>query len=136
MKRLGLMHLLLLVAVTVGCSQKVAFRETPDAPAAMGQARVTTDDNNNTRIELDIEHLAPPQNLTPPKSVYVVWVESPGGKVANMGQIAVKDDRSAEFAAVTPLRVLRVIVTAEDRALVQTPSPQVVLTTGVFRADG
>lgn len=127
---------LLLVLVTFGCSQKVAFRETPDAPAAMGKANIITDDNNNTRIELDIDHLAPPQNLTPPKAVYVVWVESPGGKVVNMGQVVVADDRSAEFQAVTPLRVLRIIVTAEEQALVQRPSEQIVLTTGLFRVDG
>jgi hypothetical protein len=122
-----------LAIITLGCSQQVAFRETPDAPAALGQAKVSTDGNNNTRIALNIEHLAPPQNLTPPKSVYVVWAEAPEGKTANLGQIVVGSDRSAEFQAVTPLKVFRILITAEDRALARSPSQQVVLTTDVFR---
>jgi len=123
----------LFAIITLGCSQKVAFRETPDAPAALGQAKVSTDGNNNTRIALNIEHLAPPQNLTPPKSVYVVWAEAPEGKTANLGQIVVGNDRSASFQAVTPLKIFRILITAEDRALAQSPSQQVVLTTDVFR---
>jgi hypothetical protein len=130
--RLGL--ILLLLVFTVGCAQTVAFRETPDAPAAKGEAKITTDDNNNTRVELDIRHLAPPQNLTPPKSAYVVWAEAPDGRTENLGQIVAGSDRSARFQTVTPLKVFRILVTAEDRALAQSPSQQVVLTTDVFRA--
>jgi hypothetical protein len=125
---------LLLLVFTLGCAQTVAFRETPEAPAAKGEAKITTDNNNNTRVELEIRHLAPPQNLTPPKSVYVVWAESPDGRTENLGQIIAGSDRSAEFQTVTPLKVFRILVTAEDRALAQSPSQQVVLTTDTFRA--
>jgi hypothetical protein len=125
---------LLLGLVLFGCSQTVALRETPEAPAAIGQAKISTDDNNNTRIELKIEHLAPPQNLTPPKSVYVVWAEPPDGKPINLGQVVVGQDRDASFETVTPLKVFRVFLTAEDRPLPDAPSPQVVVATDVFRA--
>jgi hypothetical protein len=124
---------LVLALITIGCAQKIAFRETPDAPAALGEAKVSTDGNNNTRIELKMEHLAPPQNLTPPKSVYVVWAQPPDGDATNLGQVVVGRERSANFQTVTPLKVFRIFVTAEDRALAQSPSEQVVLATDVFR---
>jgi hypothetical protein len=124
---------LALALITIGCAQKIALRETPDAPAALGEAKVSTDGNNNTRIELKMEHLAPPQNLTPPKSVYVVWAQPPDGDATNLGQVVVGRERSANFQTVTPLKVFRIFVTAEDRALAQAPSEQVVLATDVFR---
>jgi hypothetical protein len=127
---------LLLILVTTSCAQTVPFRETPHAPAALGEAKVSIGENNNTRIDLDIRHLAPPQNLTPPKSVYVVWVEAPDGKFANLGQITPGRDRSVEFRAVTPLRVFRIFITAEDRVLAGSPSDQIVLSTDVFRVRG
>ena len=125
----------LLLIFATSCAQTVAFRETPDAPAALGEAKIRADRNNNTRVELDVRHLAPPQNLTPPKSAYVVWFESPEGKTLNMGQLIVGSDRRARFDAVTPLKVLRVLITAEDRVLAESPSNQVVLRTETFRAD-
>jgi hypothetical protein len=125
---------LLLLLFATSCAQTVAFRETPQAPAALGEAKIETDRNNNTRVELDIRHLAPPQNLTPPKSAYIVWFESPEGRAVNMGQLTVGSDRRARFSAVTPFKVLRVLVTAEDRVLAESPGEQVVLRTETFRA--
>jgi hypothetical protein len=127
---------LLWIFVTASCAQTVPFRETPHAPAALGEAKVRVGENNNTRIELDIRHLAPPQNLTPPKSAYVVWVQAPDGKFTNLGQITPGPNRRVEFRAVTPLRVFRIFITAEDRALAGSPSDQIVLSTDVFRVRG
>lgn len=127
---------LLLVLVTASCAQTVPFRETPQAPAALGEAKVRVGENNNTRIDLDIRHLAPPQNLTPPKSVYVVWVQAPDGKFTNLGQITPDLSRRVDFSAVTPLRVFRILITAENRVLAGSPSDQIVLSTDVFRVRG
>jgi hypothetical protein len=125
-----------LCALVVGCAQTVALRTTPQAPAAVGEAKITQDQNNNTRIELKVDHLAPARNLTPPKSVYVVWAQAPDGRTINLGQLIVVSDRRGELRAVTPLKVFRIIITAEDEPLARTPNGQVVLETDNFRAAG
>jgi hypothetical protein len=125
-----------LLALTLGCAQTVALRKAPEVPAALGEAKITTDENNNTRIELTVEHLAPARNLTPPKSVYVVWAQAPEGRTMNLGQLVVGPDRRGDFRAVTPLKVFRIVITAEDEPLARAPSEQVVLQTDLFRTAG
>ncbi len=125
--------IVVVLALTSACAQTVGLRETPQAPAALGKAKITTDKNDNTRIDLKVEHLAPAQNLSPSKSVYVVWAEAPEGRTTNLGQLRVGDDRSAEFKATTPLKVFRIVITAEDQPLAPGPSGQVVLETDYLR---
>jgi hypothetical protein len=46
---------------------------------------------------MTVEHLANPQNLTPPASVYVVWVQETGGSPENQGQLKVDKNLKAQF---------------------------------------
>jgi hypothetical protein len=55
--------------------------------------------------------LAPPQNLTPRKSVYVVW-----DRTVNLGQMIVGQDRASEFVGIIPLYEFRILVTAEEQS--------------------
>ncbi|MGH7874590.1 MAG: hypothetical protein ACREQO_20560 [Candidatus Binatia bacterium] len=124
-----------LVVFRIGCAQKIAVRRTAEVPAALAEAKITKTDNNNTRIELEVQHLAPPQNLVPKKSVYVVWAQAPQGRTINLGQMIVGQDRASEFIGITPLKEFRIIVTAEELPATATPSSQVVLSTEVFRVS-
>lgn len=119
----------------IGCAQKIAVRGSADVPAALAETKITRTDNNNSRIQLEVRHLAPPQNLTPKKSVYVVWAQAPQGRTINLGQMIVGQDRSSEFVGITPLYEFRILVTAEDLPTATTPSNQVVLSTDVFRVS-
>jgi hypothetical protein len=120
----------------VGCAQTVDLRVSPDVPAATAEAKITKDDNDNTVVEVKAEYLARPQNLTPPKSVYVVWAQAPQGRTINLGQMQVGPDRTGYFRGKTPLQVFRVLVTAEDLPAAPTPSPQVIFSSDVFSARG
>lgn len=122
----------LVLVFGMGCAQKVAVRRSPDVPAAVAEARITRTNNNNSKIELEVRHLAPPQNLTPKKSVYVVWAQAPQGRTINLGQIIVGQDRASEFVGITPLYEFRILVTAEEQSTAVTPSNHVVLSTDVF----
>jgi hypothetical protein len=65
--------------VGAGCAQRVEFIGSPTVPAATAEAKVTRDRNNNSQVDLQVRYLAPPENLSPPKSLYVVWVEGSQG---------------------------------------------------------
>jgi len=122
----------ILMVFLFGCAQTVAFRGSPGAPAALGEAKVSTDDNGNAVVKVEIEHLAPPENLSPPKMLYVVWAQTANGRYVNLGQMTVGQNRVGQFNGVTPLKEFRLVVTAEDIPATITPSKQEILTTAMF----
>jgi hypothetical protein len=133
-----LMTLGLISAVTMlglGCAQKVALRNSPDVPAAVGEAKITRDENKNSVVEVDIQHLVPPDTLKPPKKVYGAWAQSPDGKNMNLGQLKVGEDRRARLKATTPMQRFRIIVTAEDTPTATFPSPNIVFSSNMIDAD-
>jgi hypothetical protein len=125
---------LLIGMIGLGCAQKVALRNSPYIPAAIGEAKITRDQNKNAIVELDIQHLAPSENLQPPKKVYVVWSQAPDGKNINLGQLTVGSDRRGRLKSPTPMQVFRIIVTGEDVASAASPSPQIVFSSDYIRA--
>lgn len=124
-----------LMALLFGCAQTVALRTTPAVPAALGQAKVSQDDNGNATIDIEVEHLSPPENLSPAKTVYVVWAQAPQGRVINLGQMIVGNNRVGKFRSVTPLTNFRIVITGEDLPAVASPSQQEIFTTEVFTVN-
>jgi hypothetical protein len=124
---------LLVGIVGFGCAQKVALRNAPEVPAAIGEAKITRDQNRNAIVDLEIRHLAPSENLQPPKKVYVVWSQAPDGKTINLGQLTVGADRRAILKSPTPMQVFRILVTAEDVASAGFPSSQIVFSSDYIR---
>lgn len=118
-----------------GCAQRVALRNAPDVPAAVGEAKITRDQNKNAIVDLQIEHLAPSENLQPPKKTYVVWSQAPDGKNINLGQLTVGSDRRGTLKSPTPMQVFRIIVTAENVPTAAFPSSQIVFSTDYIRAS-
>jgi len=105
-------------------------------PAAEGQVKVKKDDNNNYSVKVSVENLAEANRLPQPKSVYVVWADTPNG-VQNLGQLNVdkgflSGKLKANLETVTPYKPSRVFVTAEDAATVSYPGSYVVLNTNSF----
>lgn len=115
-----------------GCGkQKVPLPTSMMLPAATGQAKVSKDDNGNTRVNVKVQHFAQPQRLQPPKSVYVVWVETPERQMYNLGQLRIKDNLEGELTGITPFKVFQIVITAENYPTVTTPSSDVVMWTSV-----
>lgn len=105
----------------------IPLRSGTAVPAAIGKLEYSTDRNGNTALEIKAEHLAPPQNLTPPKQDYVVWIEAPGQPAENKGVLRVNNDQQASIKMITPHKNFDVFVTAEDNPAVTTPSGTEVL---------
>lgn len=135
MKNRRLVLLSAMLVFLYGCAQTIAMRGTPEVPAALGEAKVSKDDNGNTVIAIEVNHLAPPENLNPRKSVYVVWAQAPQGRTINLGQMTVGSNRVGEFRGVTPLHQFRILITAEDIPAVASPGKHEILMTDVFSVN-
>lgn len=134
MKRIILFAAATMVISLSGCAKEVVVPPSAALPAAIGEAKATKDANGNTRVHLKVDHMAPPQNLQPPKSVYVVWAETPDKQRYNLGQLRVDEKRRGQLDATTAFKVFRLIVTPEDFPTVTEPSGPEVLSTGVLEA--
>jgi hypothetical protein len=120
--------LLLVMAVTIACGGRT-IHMTPAStqPAAQGEAALKHDKNGNLTVDLKVKHLAKPQNLTPPKSTYIVWIQPNGGEAHRLGELRFNDNLQGEFKAPVPTSNFQLFVTAEDGPTVSQPSGPEVL---------
>lgn len=108
-------------------AKKYPLTADKSVPAARGQVDVGNDKNGNTKVELNVEHLAGPENLTPPRTAYVVWFQERGAEPLNQGLLKPGKNLKATFKSVTALKSLDVFVTAESDPNVKSPSGTEVL---------
>lgn len=128
----------LIIALTLtlsSCSTtKTNFLVSSVVPAAKGFAKVKKDNNENYSIKIEIEDLADPKRLLPPKSGYIVWLETNNSIVQNIGQIKtstslLSSKLKASFENVSANKPSKIFITAEDDLNIQYPLGIVVLTT-------
>ena len=103
-----------------------------NVPAASGTVTARDDKGNgNTKLDLKVEHLANPSSLTPPASVYIVWVRPSGADAVKQGAIGVGKDLKGELKVVTVSKDFDLLVTAEQSPTVTMPSNDEVLHTHI-----
>jgi hypothetical protein len=120
------------LALALFCTLAEAAKKFPMTassivPGARGQVEIDKDKNGNTRLNMNVEHLADPQNLTPPATVYVVWLQERGGNPQNQGQLKVDKNLKARFQTVTPSKNFDLFVTGERDNYAKAPSGPEVL---------
>ena len=115
----------------IAAAKKYPLTADKSVPAARGQVDVGRDKNGNTKVEMEVEHLATPENLSPPKTAYVVWFQERGSDAANQGTLKPNKGLKANFKSVTPMKSFDVIVTAESDSNAKTPSGVEVLRTSI-----
>ncbi|WP_242689137.1 hypothetical protein [Pedobacter sp. SYSU D00535] len=131
------LFLALPVLTLCSCAKTVRFATSTVVPAADGRVKIEKDDNDNYSVNVSIENLAPPSKLTPPKDVYVVWLETETDGTKNIGRLVsssgfFSNALEATLTTVTPFKPTRIYVTAEKNATIQNPGSQVVITTRRF----
>ena len=129
--------IIILALTFLSCSKKLHFENSAVLPQAQGTVKIKKDKNNNYSIDIDIEYLAESNRLTPPKAMYVVWVETEANGIKNVGQINSRSGLlggklKASTDTRVPFKPTRVFVTAEDIGNGTTPAGQTVLTTETF----
>jgi hypothetical protein len=137
MKKQSPIHLttLLLVALlAVGTrvwAAKFALTASSKVPSASGEVNTDTDPNGNTKVDVKVQNLARPGNLTPPATAYTVWFEQEGSGPLNEGELRVGKDLKGELKATTPWKNFDVFITAESDPHIKTPSGDRILSTKV-----
>src|SRR3954462_6538947 len=104
MRILGFPGVVLLLFTAAIWAKKFPLTVDKSVPAARGQVDVGRDKNGNTKVELEVEHLASPENLTPPKSAYVVWFQERGGEPSNQGSLKPGKNLKGSFQSVTQMK--------------------------------
>src|SRR4030042_652169 len=113
----------LLVAVSIaGCAKKVPASIPPPVPATEANTSIGKDINDNLIAELKVKHLAPPQSLTPARSLYVVWVETPDQRFVNAGRLKLNDNLEGSIKIMSPYPRFRLTISAEDDPLPPAPT--------------
>jgi hypothetical protein len=118
-------------------TKKVSFNNSTIVPGAEGTVKVKKDNNGNYHIEINFENLADSKKLTPPRSAYVVWMETKETGVKNIGQIhsasgMFSKAKKASIETVSASVPTRIFVTAEDDPKVEFAGPDIILTTDSF----
>jgi hypothetical protein len=129
-----LVFFLISAMVLGGCSQKIAFNKSTIVPAAELNVKISQDKNDNYKIEMEVENLALPQDLTPAKNIYVVWITSINGSF-NVGQLLLDKNLEGTLSAITPYKPSSILITAEEDPKATFPGIQVVLTSETIILD-
>ncbi|MEP7237744.1 MAG: hypothetical protein ABI685_07765 [Ferruginibacter sp.] len=120
---------------------ETAMKETPPPVAAPAEEKdgmqIKRDANGNFVIQLVIVDLQPVKLMKPVKEGYIVWMMNESGVTSNIGTIegantwTTKKDKS-RFEATSPVKPVKVFITAETDMKTAKPGTQVVWSTGTF----
>jgi len=124
--------LALISACTIAeAAKKVPMTAASIVPAAKGELVIDEDKNGNVTLKIEVEHLANPQNLTPPAAAYIVWLQEKSGSPENLGQIKVDKNLNASFESSTTSRSFELFITGERDANAKFPTGPEVFRTNV-----
>ena len=125
----------LMAVLVTACSTRVVFPESPSMPGADVVFKVDKNKNNNYELELEVDNIARPNRLVPPRNNYVVWLETSSHGTINIGNLRVSSKNKGSLMTVTPYKPIRVFISAEDKQDVIFPSSQIVLSSEEFDVD-
>lgn len=102
------------------------------ASIAKGEVRTMDASNDNTRVWVKIEHLAPPQKVADGATTYVVWAQPVGGESAqNIGALNVDDKLKGSLMTLVPYDNFRLFITPEANAQATQPTGEEILAANV-----
>lgn len=113
-------------------STKIDLKGTDLAPEVNGEAKVEGK-AAGVRIDAELEHLRPANGFGLAYLTYVLWAITPEGRPRNLGELIVKDGKSAVHTT-TDLQAFALLVTAEPYFAVTQPS-DLVVAQNVIRRD-
>lgn len=124
--------LLALIIIFSSCSKKYVFDKSAIVPAATGTVKVKKDKNDNFGVNLTVRNLAPADNLVESRQTYVLWANTSGNGVKNLGQLKNSSGLfskalKSELSTATPFEPRSFFITAENKADINYPDGQVVL---------
>lgn len=104
-------------------SQVAKMKNSERIPSAQGEVAASEEANGNTKVNVNVKHLAHPDAVAAKASTYVVWAqESSDSRAQNLGALRVDKDLSGKLEAITPLKEFQIFITPEASAMVSKPS--------------
>lgn len=123
-----------LLASACAVAGPLTMTNSPVNPAAQGQVRIRKGNNDNTRLDIQVKHLTPPEKIDPKAGAYVVWAKPNGqGRAENLGALEVDKDLEGKLETVTAFKNFQLLITPEPTPQVVDPSGQPLLWTNVNR---
>jgi hypothetical protein len=101
------------------------------ATAAVGKVKVANQKDGNTKVKVEVDHLAPPAVASDTATAYVVWIKPEQGLPQNVGILNVGSNRKGSLDTKTPYKEFTVMVTLERSPATQIPMGQHVLDTRI-----
>lgn len=114
------------------CSNSIPFQGSDVVPAAEAKVAIDQDNNNNYKVDIDVENLAMPEKLHPPKKVYIAWYQSDDNSINKLGRMIVSGNLKASLETVVPRKPTKVFITAEQDPEVDYPGTDTILETRNF----
>ncbi|PWJ54268.1 hypothetical protein CLV98_11830 [Dyadobacter jejuensis] len=131
MKTFNKLALLVTVALlTFACSSQMKLINSSVVPAATGSVKVKQDKNKNYGIEVEVRNLAQPDQLTPSRSHYVVWMDAQNVSAKKLGLMRISSKGlKGSLSTVSAQEPKKIFITAEKDEDVRYPSSFVVFST-------
>lgn len=106
-------------------------------PAAQGQVAASVGENGNTRLDIEVRHLAEPSKLSPGATQFVAWAQptEPGTQPQSLGALNVDSDLTGRLQTVTPLKNFTLLISPERPGTTQWGSTTPVLTAHISRSE-
>lgn len=135
-KKTNLFLILLIVWGFTSCSTKITFPVSAVVPAAEPAAKIAKNKEGVYELELNVNNLALPERLSPPKKHYLVWIDTDQG-IKKLGEMSnnsgmFRNRGKAAFEATTQYRPTIILVTAENDLEINFPGSHVVLKSRPF----
>jgi hypothetical protein len=136
----GLKRMVVLGAVgalaLVGCGPATWYLTNgPQTAGAQGKVTAVAGPNNNTRLAIQVKHLAPPGKVQPTATVYVVWVRGieASDLPQNVGALTLDHQLTGALETTTALRTFDLLITAEASRTADQPTSDSVLSGRIAR---
>jgi hypothetical protein len=132
-RRWGVAGALTGVLALGGCAheQTWTMNTTEMIPSAVGKVKVANEKDGNTKVKVEVSHLAQPSAVFDQTSTYVVWLKPESGRAQNVGVLSLNKDLKGSLETQTAFKDFQVIVTAEKDANVTAPSGRSVMNASV-----
>jgi len=116
---------------TMGHEATWTMNTTEMIPSAVGKVKVANEKDGNTKVKVEVAHLAQPSSVFDQTTTYVVWLKPESGTAQNVGVLSINKDLKGSLETQTAFKDFQVIVTAEKDANVTAPSGRSVMNASV-----
>src|SRR5215471_17424305 len=93
---------------TMSKEQTWSMNTTERIPSAEGKVKVKPEKDGNTRVKVEVEHLAAPASVFERAQTYVVWLQPETGRAQNVGVLNIDKNLKGDLETRTAFKDFRV----------------------------